>query len=518
MTTTRQETRADNHKTPGGRGGRFLALTVLGAVLAPFAVTEGVGRSPAPPSNLQCATARPVLGVNDISYLGAIRMPAAGVNTTYSYGGLTGRIVNGRVHFFVYGNTVSQDPTLKDWVYEIEDPGGGYNTDYNQAPRANLVTNWGDIYHGKRVNYDTDGSSWVSGYTTPEGLYWNDSTQLLYWTYYNAYDVTALYKWGLGATSLDNPSTGSSTSYGPWKVGATDGDGATWYGGWRCLYLFANPLDGTMMCGSHLQSGNASSPWGPDAYGGAQWPTAATPGGFGRPDIRMPNRYLEYYLMTNTNSANYVDQNGVVHGQLRSARRTFQPPVWEDYNALHNLTVRANPGLNGGVTSWSDVDSTNGAIWLELTNKRAVIFSNSLAGSTSQNVNDCVNTAHEWYGNAGVNPPIGACTHGCAPAAPTGPGTTAAFPAFTIYDPDDLLAVRNGSKVDYTVEPRSVIDLERTFGIKTAPLTFPGAGKYIRGFYFDPVRKYLFVLANQADDSGSIYNIQSLIHVFAIRD
>ena len=99
-------------------------------------------------------------------------------------------------------------------------------------------------------------------------------------------------------------------------------------------------------------------------------------------------------------------------------------------------------------------------------------------------------------------PRFGACTHGCAPAGPTGPATTAAFPAFTIYDPDDLLAVRNGSKVDYTVEPRSVIDLERTFGIKTAPLTFPGAGKYIRGFYFDPVRKYLFVLRQSGGRLG----------------
>src|SRR5262249_9455901 len=107
---------------------------------------------------------------------------------------------------------------------------------------------------------------------------------------------------------------------------------------------------------------------------------------------------------------------------------------------------------------------------------------------------------------------------GCPPAGPTGPGTTAAFPAFTIYDPSDLESVKSGSKTDFTVDPQAVIDLERTFGIKTAPNMTVGAAKAIRGFYFDPVRKYLFVVAPQADPSGGPYLIGSLIHVFAIRD
>ena len=196
------------------------------------------------------------------------------------------------------------------------------------------------------------------------------------------------------------------------------------------------------------------------------------------PISELPNRYLEYYFMANTDSANYVDQNGVVHGHLRSARRTVEQPVWEDYAAIHNLTVRANPALNGGVGSWSDVDSTNGAIWLELTNKRGVIFSNFSGRQSVQNVNDCVNAAHEWYGNAGVNPPIGACSHGCAPAgsdrarsprprSPPSPSTTRTI----------CSRFATASKMDYTVDPRSVIDLERTFGIRTAPLTILGAGK-----------------------------------------
>ena len=45
------------------------------------------------------------------------------------------------------------------------------------------------------------------------------------------------------------------------------------------------------------------------------------------------------------------------------------------------------------------------------------------------------------------------------------------------------------------------MDLKQAYHIRTAPISIVGAGKAIRGPYFDPVRKYLFVLAAQADDS-----------------
>jgi len=465
---------------------------------------------PAPP----VPSGKPVLQASDFVYLGAIRMPEEGVDTTYSYGGLTGRMVDGKVHLFVYGNSVA----LKNPVYELEDPGDGYNQDYRQAPRARLVTNWGDIFHGRQITYDASGVGAASGYFIVDDLHWNETTKLLYWTYYDAYNVTHNPDWAIGASSLDDPATASSTAYGPWRTVVTDGDGNSFYGPWRCLYLFANPFDNTMMCGSMLISGISASPWGPDAYGGAPWPTAATPAGFGKPDIKLPNRYLEYYFMAGGGSDSVDQKDGRLHGRLRSARRVVEQPVWEDYQLLKNTIVRVNPATNGGVGSWSDMDYTNDAIWLELANKHGVIYENFLAGSTVQDPNDCVNAAHVWYSNAGNRPPIGACSHNCPPAGPTGPGTTAAFPAFTIYDPDDLIAVKNGTKTDFTVDPRSVIDLERTYGIHTAPNMTIGAAKAVRGFYFDPVRKYLFVLSNQADDSVGQYYVQSLIHVFAIRD
>jgi hypothetical protein len=290
------------------------------------------------------------------------------------------------------------------------------------------------------------------------------------------------------------------------------------YGPWRCLYLLEKPSDGSMMCGSSIMSGNSGSPWGPDLYGGAPWPTSSTPSAATAPDLNLAKRYLEYYFMGNAASPNFVDANGAVHGRLRSFRRVDEQALWEDYNVTGSQPLRANPAVNGGVGSWTEMDATAGAIWLELSNKHGVIFANTLVGAVSQNPNDCVNAAHEWYSSPGLHPPAGACAHGCRPPlAVTGPVTTAAFPAFIVYNPDLLELAGNGILDDYTIEPNAVIDLERTFGIRTASIDTAGAGKTIRGFYFDPIRKYLFTLSSQADNSHFGLN-ESLIHVFAIRD
>ena len=204
--------------------------------------------------------------------------------------------------------------------------------------------------------------------------------------------------------------------------------------------------------------------------------------------------------MGNTLSSNYVDRNGVVHGHLRSFRRTNEQPVWED-TGDRGTSLRANPALNGGVGSWSEMDATE---------------RRHLAGADEQARRDLRQHAggqsdpgpqRLQCGPRMVLTAPAACTHGCAsPVQITGPVTTAAFPAFAIYDPDQLIAVRNGTVADYTVDPAKP-DRPRP------DLPHPdrehqgrrGAAKTIRGFYFDPVRKYLFILAPQSDDSrGSL--------------
>ena len=290
-----------------------------------------------------------VIDPSDITYVGAIRMPLQDVDTSFAYGGLAGRQVNGRTRFFLYGRHTG-DLSTSDAVYELEDPGSGYTTDYTQAPRASLVTTWGDIYHGLRQTWTGNGATvaGLSGSQYPGGLYWNESTQLLYWTYYDAYNVGGRPDWGLGASHLDDPATAASTAYGPWRALAVDGDGQFHYGPGRCLYLFANPFDGSMMCGSSMMSGNVASPWGPDAYGGAPWPVQSTPAGFNAPDVIVPDRYLEYYFMGNSLSNNYVDTGGVVHGDLRSFRRTTELPIWENSSVSHSDAACQSRGERRG--------------------------------------------------------------------------------------------------------------------------------------------------------------------------
>lgn len=493
------------------------ALAFIGSTLvAPMVLSGRAGRAASAliPSSL-CYTAQSVISPSDISYVGAIRMPQNGVDTSGSYGGLTGRIVDGQVHLFVYG-IHRLNLSQSDFVYELGDPGAGYNPDYTAAPRATLIKDWGDIYHGKRQTWESNGSAVdLSTWQIPDGLYWNEQTQLLYWTYFDTYNTTARPDWGLGATSLDLAS-GTSTAYGPWRTKAVDADGRAFYGPWRCRYLLNNPSNNSMLCGSGQTSGVHTTPWGPDLYGGRPWPTAATPSGFGSPDLNLPDRLLEYYFMGNQQSANYVDNQGKVHGNLRAFRRTVNKPVFEPFPSNYqNLTV--NPALNNGVGSWTDMDFTTGGIWLNLTNKRGVIFSAALSGSAVQDPTSPL-AGHVWYRNSGLGHDT--CTHGISSPVPiTGPVSTASFPALIIYNPDDLLAVKGGQMQDYRVDPVAVLDLEQAFNIKTAPITVVGAAKSVRGFYFDPVRKYLFVLANRADDTraGPVF-LESLIHVFRIND
>jgi len=262
--------------------------------------------------------------------------------------------------------------------------------------------------------------------------------------------------------------------------------------------------------------GAVQAPWGPQMYAGGTWPTAATPSGMNAPDIVLPDRYLEHYYMGG-GGINGFNPDGSVKGSIRSFRYPTSPTRPYIYEGLDSPVQIANPAKTGGICTWTMLNALGGAIWLELTNKRGVVFAASIVGSPDQNPGN-VTAAHVWYQNPGVG--HGTCTHGFGyPNTPqiTGPVTTAAFPALIIYDPQDLRAVRAGAKVDYAVSPTSWIDLQSSYDVRTPPTTEVGACRNVRGFYFDRSRNYLFVLSGQADDSAAGVHA-ALIHVFAITD
>src|SRR5262245_14580446 len=101
-----------------GMNRRQMLTSLAGAVgLTPLLSKSGTLLASAgqvsPPTNPRFST-KPLLTKADFNYLGCMRMPA-GTDTTFAYGGVTGRKVNGQLRLFVFGN----NPTLKDPLYEL---------------------------------------------------------------------------------------------------------------------------------------------------------------------------------------------------------------------------------------------------------------------------------------------------------------------------------------------------------------------------------------------------------------
>lgn len=443
-----------------------------------------VTASPAPPPGQ-----KRVLSASDMTYLGCMRVPESGVNMMFSYGPMTGRKVDGQVRLLMIGS----DGPAGDHCYELADT-GSYNANPSAAPRMTLVRNWGDIYGGLRVSWNADGTSRTFPNTmSMSNFYFNEATQLLYWTYNSSYNVTAIQDWCLGATRLD--ATSGPIAFGPWRPTGSGGVQGTLKGPWRCLLVNRHPTSGELLCGSTLQSGNGYSPWGPDLWAG-EFPVASTPSGYGTTDIAL-EKCLTYYPMVGN-----ISTSGAFTGPLKAFRRSLGDYVFEP---IPDITItEIDPLQNGGVGSWTCLDGNKSLAWIDLDNVHGVLFVSRMAAG------------HVWYRNAGGGHAL--CTHGLpSPVNITGPCSTAAYPAFIIYDPDVVDAVRAGELVDYTADPDSVIDVESNYGVVTAGLDQAGAGKALGGNYFDAETGKLYVSAPLVDTS-TFGLINPIVHVFQIAD
>ena len=473
-----------NRTEPGSASRRrFLTTFALGASAAPLlSLSRGLFAGPgttlagSDPASL-CYSNKRVLGPADLRYLGVMRVPSQNVDMAFSYGTMTGRKVNGVVHLLMLGNITKGDP-----LYELADT-GQYSPDVSQAPRMALVRSWGRIFGSARRSWQPDGTA-KDIFFDPGALLWNEATQLLYWTFYDTYNVRGDEDWCLGASRLQDS---GPVAFGPWRP-----SGGGRKGPWRCVRLGQHP-SGDLLCGSFVMSGNASSPWGPDLWTG-QFPIASTPSGFGAPDLPI-QKYVTYYGMFGN-----INRDGTFEGPLRAFRRPgdyfFEPILGE------GILTEIDPQKNNGVGSWTQLDGIGSPTWIDLPDVHGVLFAGRLAA------------AHVWYRNAGVGNLL--CTHGQAsPIDVTGPVSTDAYPVFIIYDPADLNAVRAGQRVDYTVEPSSTVNAQTAFGMKTAPITMMGSAKALGGSYFDAETRTLYVAAPQADATiPGLFN--PLVHVFRV--
>lgn len=476
-----------------------------------------------------------VMSRANFEYLGCIGLfqgsDASGMK--FSEGGASMRIrpSDGKLVFFITREKNPGIPGEYAIIYEVEDPGiAAYQPFYALAARTENAPVAKTVGSVRGLPYD---GAYMKSWFSPQGpipegfslgdrrypsgggfllgaLMWNEAEQLLYSTYYDFYNTQGYADWGLIATDIGtlNESTHTYegwTTYGPWRIKCTDADGASYYGPHRAIGLAIHPTTGKMLVSSSMLAGNVACTWGPSLYGGADWPTASTPSGYGNPDITQPNRWLNHYYMGGA-----IDENGAYTPPLRSFRRRTQPYIWE--TVPRNPVINVNPGLYSGVGSWGDSDASNIGAWLELTNTKGVIFFATLAGATSQDPTNR-DAGHEWY-QVNDQP----CSHGHQPYLHNqGPVSTHSFPAMIIYNPDDLEAVKNTSN-DYTPEPVDVINLEDVFNMRTPNMDTPGWKNC--GFVgYNPATKIMYVLSLYADDQyAPAGGGGALMHAFQVID
>jgi hypothetical protein len=400
-----------------------------------------------------------------------------GADFRYSYGALAARKVGGVLQFFLTQNNVT---TPRDQVAEILDP-GVYDRDYTKAPTATLLTNWGNIYQDKRVSWTPAGApSSIEPLVTPS-LYWSPANNRLYWTYFNAYNVTQQNNWCLGLTDLkDKPA--SMVARGPWRpVG-----GPFHSSGWMV------PMpDGSIGMGAGLQSGNSGSSWGPELIGGLTLPTDGTPAGFGAPDIALPYTYVRYYPA----SPDLNLDGTMMAGRVLKACPRNGSYVWHAPRASI-MPNYLDPAKTAGRGSWLDCDWLSSCVYINLPDKAGIVFFGEQGSGDT------------WYGL-----PDDFSGDRCGGA--TGPHAHSYIPTWWIYDPAECSKVVTGMMKSWEIVPKQDFNPQTAI----APIATICGGGVLNNFggaYFDEATRRLFVVALSADSTSSPGDYLPLIHVFRV--
>lgn len=186
---------------------RFLSGVALGAGLAPLAALSGSLRAGEATSTADALCVGPTtLSPSDLTYAGTISLPAdtQGARFGYSFGALTGRIVNGRTRLFVTGSMggAGDNNNVLNAVYEVE---------LNGLNRAAFIRNWGDVTQGRMLV--RDGANGVQ----VRGLLYNPADGYLYVAYGDTYMTSQPADPSVIAAKL-NDTTGAVQSFGPWRT------------------------------------------------------------------------------------------------------------------------------------------------------------------------------------------------------------------------------------------------------------------------------------------------------------
>lgn len=478
----------------------------------------------------------PALGAIGLTYIRKIGLPSMWM--AYAYGDCTGRVVDGKVRLLFTGDNVGQGSP----VYEVE---------ITADPVARLVRSWERPYHGKRGTWmmvssmlassrslrdlakqlhlpqleqtavlylllyqkarkeGKSGNEWVyvdfdagSYPVVTSGHYFHAELNLLFVTYGDTYNVAGRPDWNCVALHLNDD--GTCEAYGPWRFSGIDSDGTVRYGMKIAACLREHPVSKLVITSTGLSSGNVGCPWGANLFGGAIWPSQATPVGPGT-DLVLPDKYLWHYYMGGD-----IDRvSGIAQGPIRSQRRPIDAYIYDGTAEGQNNFI--NPAHYHGIGSWTDSDSLVGFLPLD----DRVTFFGGVAGSPILDPQDCL-SCHTWYAT-GLN--NWRCPHGCdaVPASITGPVATARYPCAFNYDWSDLNKVKEGNAVDYEQEPTAWSNLEKDFGIVTAPIDSVGNAKLNAAGFFNPETRRLYTIAQGADRGEVTWGvINAYIHEWQV--
>lgn len=471
--------------------------------------------TPVPPVPPTVPGTKRVITAADLRYVGAIRLEKRGWLEFIS-GGFTGRKVNGRNEFILlqdfnsrFAPAVYTDPAVYDSSGTCVS-GSPYTSSIQQAPVAAVSRIWGrdandalvDVWDGKLGRFWTDAGveqNHMSFYGGGGGAAWGCHYRApwLYVSYGSAYG-NYVASGGLCAINLE-----TGAVIGPFTVqsprGVTPGVAGVTRGLRRASYLFDLP-DGTMGHGG-AQAGayqQGSGPDGPTVFGGAAWPDANTQVGPSHV-VASPHTYLNFG--THSGHMNWADGTIPPGHPIWAWRQPGFPYVYESSQGAH---LAINPAKYNGVGTWSESHNAAGVVWLETPTLHGVIpvivaASNHLIGTDTTACSVSGQTvAHAWYRSGDKLD----CDHGCAlPLSVTGPGTTHRELVFPIYNPDDLQAVRAGSKADYTIDPSAWVypQADLSPAIELPPIQTPGAS--VLGTYVDREAHMIYIAVRSVDAS-----------------
>jgi hypothetical protein len=421
-----------------------------------------------------------VLTASDLTYLGSFKVPVGeGPSQTlyYSAGYFAlrrGRDGSGPLTFLMTGprQTVSgwdKFPRLREFSYPGED--------LTTPPAASVVRDYADIY-GSRMVIATP----TDGGPITYGLWYDQVANVLWWTYQTAYNLD--HNASLGATQFN--ADGTVTVYGPWRTSAHSGK----TGGFivpipQAFRAYVGGKTHVVGAPPHVQ--NSACGFGGQLHALSLPALTAPPDTAGQ--MSITTQALLDFDITHP-------QPRDVSGMLPCGMTAPQP-----------YFSGAMPGLSA-LLDWMDT-----AAWIDTETLRGIVQFGQLVDAIQGHVyEDGGVRSHSWYGG-------GTCPHGQIDHnhPSTGPGAGTLASMCWIWDPNDLIAVAQGTRTPHDITPTTTC---RINALPQAAPIGPGlngsGGRYRWGqAHYDPITKKLFVSEFNRDQYGCCTFVPR-IHVFKV--